>query len=305
MRIAILGSTSEIAKDLILSFAMQKKHTLYLFARRPQAVEEWLSKFNLIDQLIICGFELFSDAFDFDVLINFVGIGNPAQAEILGPSIMDTTYHYDNLALNYIKKHNNCKYIFLSSGAAYGKSFNLPADANTCASFPINDLNTQDWYGRAKFYAECCHRALPNLAIVDIRVFNYFSHTQNMNTRFFMSDIVLAIKNKKILTTYDENFSRDYIHPNDFFQLIEKIINYSHINLAIDCYSKAKIDKFTLLEKIHGVYNLEYKIIKNDKSKKFIKNYYSINNRAETLGYIPFESSLSGIFLEMNKILNI
>jgi hypothetical protein len=42
-------------------------------------------------------------------------------------------------------------------------------------------------------HAEAKHRALFNFSIVDVRVFNYFSHTQDMNARFLITDIVRAI----------------------------------------------------------------------------------------------------------------
>jgi hypothetical protein len=37
-------------------------------------------------------------------------------------------------------------------------------------------------------HAEAKHRALFNFSIVDVRVFNYFSHTQDMNARFLITD---------------------------------------------------------------------------------------------------------------------
>ncbi|NOT82503.1 MAG: NAD(P)-dependent oxidoreductase, partial [Gallionella sp.] len=41
MRIAILGATSQIAKDLIVSFSLAKNNQLHLFARRPNEVSAW------------------------------------------------------------------------------------------------------------------------------------------------------------------------------------------------------------------------------------------------------------------------
>jgi hypothetical protein len=46
-------------------------------------------------------------------------------------------------------------------------------------------------------------------------VFNYFSHTQDMNARFLITDIVRAIKNKKIFKTSADNIVRDFITPLD------------------------------------------------------------------------------------------
>lgn len=42
MRIAILGATSQIAKDLIHSCATRSAHELVLFARRVEVLRQWL-----------------------------------------------------------------------------------------------------------------------------------------------------------------------------------------------------------------------------------------------------------------------
>lgn len=47
MRIAILGATSQIAKDLIVSFSAEKETRLHLFARRPDEVRGWLAFIGL------------------------------------------------------------------------------------------------------------------------------------------------------------------------------------------------------------------------------------------------------------------
>ena len=43
MRIAILGATSQIARDLIVSFAAAEDKHLHLFARRPDDVTKCLT----------------------------------------------------------------------------------------------------------------------------------------------------------------------------------------------------------------------------------------------------------------------
>ena len=84
MRIAILGATSQIARDLVQSFAENSIFTLVLYARRPQAVQDWLAKVNLSDRYEVNGFEAFGTHEHFDAIINFVGVGNPAQAAAMG-----------------------------------------------------------------------------------------------------------------------------------------------------------------------------------------------------------------------------
>src|SRR5450756_1882049 len=119
MRIAILGATSQIAKDLIESFAAQGTHALMLYARRPQAVVQWLASVDLPERYPVHDYGAFGADEHFDAILNFVGVGDPVAAAAMGASIFDVTLKYDELALSYVRQHPACRYIFLSSGAAY------------------------------------------------------------------------------------------------------------------------------------------------------------------------------------------
>lgn len=302
MRIAILGATSQIAKDLVLSFVMQSKHELVLYARRPDAMEQWLANVGLAGRFEVADYSSFGPDLHFDAIFNFVGVGNPAQAVARGSSIFDVTLQYDELALNYVRKKPECRYIFLSSGAAYGSNFNVPVDANTKAVVAINHLQSQDWYAVAKLHAECRHRSLAQLPIVDIRVFNYFSHTQDMEARFLITDIVRAIRNKTVFNTSTDYIVRDYIGPNDFYYLVNAILKSPLTNAVLDCYSKAPIDKPTLLAAMQKNFGLQYELVKSTIGVNATGNkthYYSINKRAEDFGYMPKLTALENIMYEL------
>jgi nucleoside-diphosphate-sugar epimerase len=305
MRIAILGATSQIAKDLIVSFAAFSNHELTLFARKPETVSRWLNSINLIDLYTIKDFEAFNFDDDYDAILNFIGVGNPAAAMAMGNSIFDVTLKYDDLALNYVKQHPSCRYIFLSSGAAYGENFYTPVKIDSMAVIPINNLQPQDWYSVAKLHAECRHRALHHLPITDVRVFNYFSHTQDMNARFFITDIMRAIRTKTILQTSDEPIVRDFIHPSDFFSLIGKILNSPKINVAVDCYSKAPVEKHVLLSAMQETFDLRYEIIQSAETINATGNktyYFSNNVRAADFGYKPTLTSLEAVMQEATLV---
>jgi nucleoside-diphosphate-sugar epimerase len=305
MRIAILGATSQIAKDLVLSLSAQSQHELVLYARRPEAVTQWLASVGLAVRYATADFTAFSADEHFDAVLNFVGIGNPALAAAMGASIFDVTLKYDELALNYVRQHTACRYIFLSSGAAYGSCFDMPVDASTKAVVAINNLQPQDWYGVAKLHSECRHRSLPQLPIVDIRVFNYFSHTQDMEARFLITDILRAIRDNKVLQTSSDYIVRDYLHPSDFYQLIRVLLAAPAINTSIDCYSLAPIDKPSLLTIMQDNYELQYEIITataNVDATGSKPHYYSRNNRAADFEYIPKFTSVDGIINEVEKI---
>jgi nucleoside-diphosphate-sugar epimerase len=305
VRIAVLGATSQIAKDLILSFSAQESYDLTLYARRPDVVRNWLTEVRLDDRYTASDFAGFKFNEHFDAILNFVGVGNPAQAAAMGASILDITLQYDELALGYLREYPNCRYIFLSSGAAYGSAFDgMAAIENTKATVAINDLQPQDYYGVAKLHAECRHRSLRGLKIIDIRVFNYFSHTQDMSARFLITDIVRSIQRNEVLITSPENIVRDYIGPDDFSQLVSRILVAPPANDVIDCYTKAPLDKMTLLSTMKEQFGLEYQVKEipiGINATGLKTNYFSNNRRASAWGYEPILTSLETIIRELRR----
>lgn len=306
MRIAILGATSQIGKDLVLSFSAQSNHELVLYARRPEVVSQWLASVGLVGRYVVSEFAAFSADEHFDAILNFVGVGNPAQAAAMGASIFDVTLKYDEMALEYVRQHPNCRYIFLSSGAAYGSSFDEPVNENTKAVIGINNLQPQDWYGVAKLYAECRHRALPHLPIVDVRVFNYFSHTQDMEARFLITDILRAIRDKTVLKTSPDYIVRDYLHPSDFYSLVSVLIASPENNTVVDCYSCAPISKQNLLAAMLEKFGLQYEVTEGKVGVNATggkPHYYSLNTRAADFGYFPKLTSLEGLLIECEMVI--
>lgn len=307
MRIAILGATSQIAKDLVLSFSSQTDHELALFARRPEAVMQWLVHVGLVGRHAVAGFDGFNASTQFDAILNFVGVGDPAQSAAMGASIFDITLQYDQLALDYLRDHPSCRYIFLSSGAAYGSCFDAPVNLSTRAVIPINQIQFQDWYGVAKLHAECRHRAQPHLPIVDVRVFNYFSRTQDMSARYLITDMLRAIRERTILKTSPDYIVRDFLHPSDFFRLIHELLCAPAANAVVDCYTRAPIDKPTLLAAMQDKFGLRYECgdmaasVNATGGKSY---YYSLNRRAADFGYRPRLTSWEGVLMEATAILS-
>ncbi|OGT07198.1 MAG: epimerase [Gallionellales bacterium RBG_16_57_15] len=304
-RIAILGATSQIARDLIASFSVAADKQLHLFARRPDEVRKWLASAGLSGRYPADDFSVFA-SHEFDAVINFVGVGNPAQALAMGNSIFDITLRFDELVLEYLQTHLACRYLFLSSGAAYGSGFNEPAKRDTPAIVPINNLAPHEWYGVAKLHAECRHRSHPELSIIDIRVFNYFSRTQDISARFLITDILRAIRDKTVLKTSPDYIVRDFLHPSDFHQLVSALLSAPATNAAVDCYSRAPIDKPSLLAAMKEEFGLQYEITEaavgvNATGNK--SHYYSMNTIAAEFGYQPALTSLEGIVQEIGAML--
>lgn len=308
MHIAILGSTSQIAQDFILSAANESTYQFSLFARRPQLVGDWVQQNQLKHITDISDFSAFNQNTHFDAIINFVGVGNPAAAQAMGASILDITLEFDTLALDYLRAHPETRYLFLSSGAAYGTSFTKPVNEHSQAVFNTNHLSAHDWYGIAKFHAEARHRALAQLSITDIRVFSYFSRRQDITARFLLSDILRAIQEKTTLPTSSAYIVRDFLHPSDFFRLIASVLNAPATNAVLDCYTRAPIDKPTLLSAMHEHFGLRYEVIETSagiNATGIKPYYYSLNWHAATFGYQPGLTSLDGILLESRAILGL
>jgi nucleoside-diphosphate-sugar epimerase len=304
-RLAILGASSQIAKDLILCCARAGDADLLLYVRDTAAMQAWLAA---------RGLDFPVDAYDgygaeaHDAVLNFVGVGDPRRAAQMGGAIFGLTQQFDDLVLAELRRHPERRYLFLSSGAAYGSCFDAPAGPDTPAVIHINALAPQEYYAVAKLHAECKHRALPDLNIVDLRVFNYFSRTQDLEARFFITDLLRAVRAGTVLQTSAAPMVRDYLHPDDFHRLVRCVLDSPPANRALDCYSAAPVDKATLLATMAARFGLRYEVGQagadpaiNATGAK--PHYYSLNRHAAGFGYQPAHSSLDGIVRESALIL--
>lgn len=307
MKIAILGSTSYIAKDLIKSFSSNPQVELYLFSRFPKKIISWLESHSLEKIYKAFDYTAFDKFIFYDAIINFVGVGDPIKAVEMGASIFEITCHYDNLVLDYLEQNPATKYIFLSSGAVYGSKFNEPASSTTRSSININMVINNEWYSKAKLYAELRHRSKSALNIIDLRVFNYFSANMDLEAGYFISELLKCIYYDAIFYSGHEIIYRDYLHREDFYQLINCIIySKKNMNMSLDCYSQAPIDKITLLNVMKNKFGLRYSICNKELSSalNFKQYYYSVNHMASSIGYFPKKTSLDCILEEAEVLLN-
>lgn len=304
--IAIVGASSQIAKDLIFSFATAGSKRLLLYVRHLAATQAWVAECGLEAWCSVHGYESYGKL-EHDVVINFVGVGDPRRAAQMGASIFEITTRFDDMVLSELTHNPTRRYLFLSSGAVYGNSFAAPVTADSQALIAINDIRLQDFYATAKLHAEVRHRAKPDLPIVDLRVFNMFSRTQDIEARFFITDIIRAIRDKNTLQTSGDYMVRDFMHPADFHRLVECILSAPPANCAIDCYSREPIDKPSLLQAMKNRFGLNYEIVKDTavsvNATGVKPYYYSLNRKAADFGYQPAWSSLDGIESEASAIL--
>ncbi len=303
-RIAILGATSQIARDLIVAVARDPMVEAFLFSRRPLDVECWLALSGLAGRFMCRDYQGFGVE-SFDCIINFVGVGDPAKREAIGAGIFEVTQQFDELALSYLRRHTACRYFFMSSGAAYCSSFERPVDVTSVASVPLNHFTRSDWYGAAKLHAECRHRALHDLGIIDIRVFGYFSRSQNLTGRFFLSEIVSAIVQNRILMVTEQPIVRDFLHPHDFYTLIKCLLTAPPTNDSVDTYTLGTINKEGLLATMRDQFGLSFVVVpEKDKGDGGLReNYYSLNRKAADFGYRPAYTSRECVVEETDAIL--
>jgi nucleoside-diphosphate-sugar epimerase len=307
-QVAILGATSHIAKGLVDNFLKHRKdYELFLFIRSPEKLKSFLDSCNYTDfpDKQILSFSAFNTN-EYDVIINCVGVGTPKGYENLEENILELTERFDSLVLNYLKKHPDKLYINFSSGAVYGKDYSEPISIKTKLALDVNNVGDKDFYLIAKLNSEAKHRALKSFNIVDLRVFSYFSRFIDLSAGFLLTELINCIKNKEIFITNSQDIVRDFVHPQDLFSLIEKIVQKKEaINDFYDVYSKAPIKKLELIAFFVKEYNLKYQIkddlnIANTTGIKTF--YYSINKKAQAIGYRPQYSSLECIKKESKEI---
>ena len=249
-KIAILGSTSHIAKGLIYNISKNDRYDATLFARNIKAARP-LEEFN---------------KGKYEVVINCIG------------STSEITEKYDALTLDYLKVNPSALCINFSSGVVY--------------------IESESPYKTAKIQSEVKHREHPDLNIIDLRLFAYFSRFIDLESEYFITEIIRCVKNKSDFVTGPDDMTRDYVHPQDLFLLVEKCIEKHRINDVYDVYSLKPATKYEILDYFKKVYGLRV-VIKDDiliSSPTGDKlNYYSENKKAQDLGYYPKFTSLDCI----------
>lgn len=272
MNVAIIGSNSWVAKDL----AKRLPYNLSLFNR---------------DNLDQFGTQRYN------VIINCIGNSRD-------PNIVETTLRFDSMIVDYVQNIPETKYIFFSSGVAYGADFENPVDWHSPAVTPINQMPNA--YSSSKLISELRHRALKDLPIVDVRLFSYFSETVDPEAGLLMSQIVKCIKHRLPLQVQTDLMLRDFIGPEELNILIKKIIEAPPVNMAIDVVSKETVSINELIKEMVKRYGLK---IEREAPIEALKSptgakpwYYSENRSYEHFGWKSRFTSLETIILEMDKI---
>lgn len=306
--VAILGATGHIGRGLAASFcAGEDKTALALYGRSPDRLQKLMDALEPQEgrRCALRGFGDFGRE-HYDTVINCVGAGTPAQVSRLGSEILRLTEQFDNLVLDYLRDHPDTLYINMSSGAVYGKDIGSPVSEKTLLQLDVNHLGSQDLYGIAKICSESKHRALPGRNIVDLRVFGYFSSLVDLDAKFLLTEILSCVRNKTEFVTTSQDITRDYIHPEDLFGLVECCMKRRRINDVFDVYSAQPAKKSEILEHFQRAYGLVCIIrdtLQPVEATGVKACYYSVSRKAAGIGYAPRFSSLECVAVESAKIL--
>jgi dTDP-4-dehydrorhamnose reductase len=125
IKIAILGSTGHIGKNLTYYFGKEENYELFLFTRDDKSGTNISVECELKNNFSIRNYNEFNDS-KYDVVINCVGLSDPAKIESSQGKILETTETFDILTLEYLKNFSETKLINFSSGIVYGGEFSFP-----------------------------------------------------------------------------------------------------------------------------------------------------------------------------------
>ena len=306
MKIAILGSTGHVGKNLAYYFGNEYTHELFLFSRNEKKLEKTVSQLGLKKNFSVRTYDEFNNS-KYDVVINCVGISDPAKIKSSQGTILETTEKFDTMTLDYLERFPESKLINFSSGIVYGGNFSSPITKTILIdeNFDGGKKNGRGEYALSKINSEIKHRKLKRLNIIDLRLFSFFSRFMNLKSKFFMSDVVCSITENRYRLNYDyADMYRDYIHPKDLFSFIKKCFKKKSINDVFDLYSNKPIRKDELIDFLSKKYHvLAYSSGTNMPAfagpTGFKKYYFSLSKKAEVLGYKPKYSSLDTISEEL------
>lgn len=284
--IAILGATGYIGSSLARKMAGDEQGPLVLFARNPTllANEVWpahVSHHSLAD----------FHAGSFDLVINAIGAGDPGRVARMGAEIFEVTRAWDQRVMSTMAPRT--RYVFLSSGAVYGSSFEQAVGIDSTLCLPVNQLGEVPPYTLCKICAEACHRCAANRAILDLRVFGYADRSISRSGSFFLAELARSIATGLPFVTPPNDMVRDYAGVHELHALIRCWLDSGGPNCALDLYTKAPVSKLKLLEVVAPRYGL--KIVYSERTEGNLTGaksvYASTFHAAAEIGYTPTRTS--------------
>lgn len=303
MKFAIFGANSTIALEYLSSVDQSEFESteFHLFSRKKEYLKKILeSPSSKKFSLAFYAYSEFSINETYDVIINFIGCGDPSKLKSIQDEMIVINDIYDNLILNYLTNHQQTLYIYLSSGAAYLNEFNEPISSNSKPLISFDDINLFDVYSLAKYMSEFKHRALQHLRIVDLRLFNYLRSKNIHHEKSLIGNIFECMYEKKTFITNEVDIIRDYIDLEDFRNAVSCIINAESVDRSYDLFSVSPVSKTQILSALSEKFGLNYEIKPEINLGEFnitgVKlQYFSNVHSLIDIGYRPSSSSIEKI----------
>jgi nucleoside-diphosphate-sugar epimerase len=291
-RFAIIGATGHIGASLASLLASRDCVSLALYARRPDRVRALAAKW--VPRAVVTVHALENEATidlaDCDVVINALGLADPAAVAAVGDAIIGLTLDWEERLRSALRACPEALYVYLSSGAVYGPLVDGPARADARVSFAANGMAPSEAYGRAKFMAETMHRGWSHRRILDIRVFGFVSAAITTSDGFFLSELFLALAQGTPFSTGSHDLVRDYVGPQEILALIDCAAASGTLNEAVDIYSASPVRKFEIIEALRDL-GLVCNIASVDGPPTTRRQYFTTMNRASQLGYLPHRTA--------------
>ncbi|HVA15663.1 MAG TPA: NAD-dependent epimerase/dehydratase family protein [Stellaceae bacterium] len=234
--VAILGARGQIARGLLEH--LPSSWDIQPFSRDPGALHPEARARGAA----LLPYDCFARG-DYELVVNAAGPGDPGAHRALGPKIFQITETFDNLALDYLATRPSAAYINVSTGAV----------ANAAA-------DTAKPYVVAKRDAEAKHRLRADSRIADLRVFGYFSRHIDLQSGFFMAQLIRCLVRNETFVTPAADFARDYVAPEDLAGYMVALAERGVPNGAYDAVSREPATKFTILEAMRKYFGLRYEI---------------------------------------------
>jgi nucleoside-diphosphate-sugar epimerase len=301
MRIALFGATGYIGRSL-LAEGLARGVDVQAFTRDVARATKVLEGYGIKGALLRSYDQLGDESYD--VIVNATGIGSPAVYQKDPRRVFEVTESVDEMMLSYLQAHPDTRVVNLSTGVVYGRNSGAPIESDTLATFDPSDIREGDYYAFAKLHAEAKHRAFPEYAIVDLRVFAFFSRYVDMEDSFFMSQVAKSLKTGEVFVTSPEDMVRDYCSARDIFDVVEFLVRRESMNLACDMQSAAPVGKFELLDHLRDEFGLRYEVSEDTRFDSTTGNkraYYSKNKELSKLGLQSTTTALGNIEHELRE----
>lgn len=208
--------------------------------------------------------------------------------------------YFDNNVIGTLNVLEYCiqkkvkKMIYVSS-YVYGNPKYCPLDENHPIS-PHNAYTESKYLGErlCKFY---CKKSDLNLII--LRPFNIFG--ESMKEGFLITNLINSVKTGKKITIVNKNSKRDFLHVDDFVDLITKLVDY---NFKFEIFNVGAGESFSfeeivkIIEKITSYkINVDYEENKEIFIDNIISDISKIKNKIDWQPKIKFDEGLEKMLI--------